>query len=79
MTRLALIALAALVATPALADKGKQETAAPEATMSSAQVPTDAKAEPKTCRTFENTASRMKSERVCLTKEGWRKFDEQQY
>ena len=79
MTRLALIALAALVATPALADKGKQETAAaPEAT-TSAQASPDTKAERKTCRTFENTASRMKSERVCLTKEGWRKFDEQQY
>jgi hypothetical protein len=78
MTRLALIALAALVATPALAGKGKQETiAAPET--ASAQASPDAKAEQKTCRYFANTASRLKSERLCLTKDQWRKFDEQQY
>jgi predicted transglutaminase-like cysteine proteinase len=33
------------------------------------------KAERKICRTLENSASRMKAEKVCLTKEQWRKFD----
>ena len=29
----------------------------------------------KICRTFENSASRMKAQRVCLTKEQWKKFE----
>ena len=29
----------------------------------------------KSCRTFQNTASRMKVQRLCLTKEQWKKFD----
>ena len=35
-----------------------------------------AKAERKTCRYFDNTASRMKRERLCLTREQWKKFEE---
>ena len=37
-----------------------------------------AKDERKSCRYFDNTASRMKRERLCLTREEWRKFDEEQ-
>jgi hypothetical protein len=80
MTRIFLpasVALAALIATPALANKGHSEAAA-TASAASAQPASDDKAERKTCRTFENTVSRLKAERVCLTKEGWKKFEEQQ-
>jgi hypothetical protein len=81
MTRiflLAPVALAALVAPPVLANKGHSGTDATEAAASSAQPASDAKAERKTCRTFENTVSRLKAERVCLTKDGWKKFEEEQ-
>ncbi|MEA3063868.1 MAG: hypothetical protein QOJ27_296 [Sphingomonadales bacterium] len=37
-----------------------------------------AKEERKTCRTFDNTETRMKRERLCLTREQWRKFDDAQ-
>jgi hypothetical protein len=82
MTRQALLAAAAfaMIATPALADRGRSEAAAQDTSATAAQAPTDAtpKAERKTCRTFQNTASRMKSERLCLTREEWRKFEDQQ-
>jgi hypothetical protein len=86
MTRQALLAAAAaafaMIATPALADHGRSDAAASDtaATTTAAQAPTEAtpKAERKTCRTFQNTASRMKSERLCLTREGWRKWEDQQ-
>jgi hypothetical protein len=29
----------------------------------------------KICRTFENSSSRLKAQRVCLTKEQWKKFE----
>ena len=79
MRRIALLALAALIATPAMADKGKSQSTTPEATASSEQPAPAAKPEPKTCRTFENTVSRMKAERLCMTREEWKKFDETQY
>ena len=84
MTRQALLAAAAaltMITTPALAERGRSSEAA---TSEAATAPTqaspdaDAKGEKKTCRTFQNTVSRMKSERLCLTREGWRKFEEQQ-
>ena len=34
-----------------------------------------AKSEKKICKTFENTASRMKREKLCLTRAQWKKFD----
>ncbi|HEX4739263.1 MAG TPA: hypothetical protein VH331_17065 [Allosphingosinicella sp.] len=77
MRSIALIALAALIATPALANKGKSQAGTPEATESSQQTPPD-KSERKTCRTFENTVSRLKSERLCLTQEQWKKFEQAQ-
>jgi hypothetical protein len=33
------------------------------------------KSERKICKRFDNTASRLRSERVCLTKSDWKKFD----
>jgi hypothetical protein len=82
MTRQALLAAAAaltMIATPALAERGRSsEAATTEAATAPAQASPDAKAEKKTCRTFQNTVSRMKSERLCLTREEWRKFEDQQ-
>ena len=71
MNRTAIFApLAALsmiaVAAPAAAAKGQD---APETTASAG------KAETKTCRRFDNTTSRMKSTRLCLTKAEWKKFE----
>jgi hypothetical protein len=54
------------LATPAAA-KAQQEEAGAGAS----------KAEKKICKTFQNSASRMKSTRLCLTKADWKKFDEQ--
>jgi hypothetical protein len=73
-------ALLALFATPALADRGRSEAAASEAAAQTADATPDgkAKAEPKICKTFQNTASRLKAERLCLTKDEWRKFDDAQ-
>jgi len=78
---LALLPCAALIATPALAERGhSSEPATTEVAMAPTQAApaADAKVERKTCRTYQNTVSRMKSERLCLTREEWRKFDEQQ-
>ena len=36
------------------------------------------KSERKTCRTFESTESRMKREKVCITREGWKEFERTQ-
>ena len=36
------------------------------------------KDEKKICKRFDNTASRMKSERLCLTKSEWKKFEREQ-
>ncbi len=35
------------------------------------------KGERKICKRFDNTASRLRSEKVCLTKSDWKKFDAQ--
>jgi hypothetical protein len=37
-----------------------------------------AKDERKTCRTFRNTVSRIKREKLCLTREGWKEFERTQ-
>ncbi len=34
-----------------------------------------AKGERKICRTFERTESRMKRDKVCLTRQEWKKFE----
>jgi hypothetical protein len=72
-------ALLALLATPALAERGRS-VAASEANAASpeTQIDAQAKAEPKICKTFQNSVSRMKTERLCLTRDQWKKFDEAQ-
>ncbi|HEY0044411.1 MAG TPA: hypothetical protein VGB62_07660 [Allosphingosinicella sp.] len=52
-------------AAPAAAARGQD---APEATAQ--------KADKKICRKFDNTTSRMKSTKLCLTKAEWRKFED---
>jgi hypothetical protein len=32
----------------------------------------------KTCRTFKNTVSHMKREKLCLTRADWKKFEQEQ-
>ncbi|HEX5181514.1 MAG TPA: hypothetical protein VFW19_00040 [Allosphingosinicella sp.] len=76
MKRIALIALAAMIATPALASKGRSQTAPPDATASSEQTASADKTERKTCRTYQTTGSHAKPERLCMTREEWRKFDD---
>ena len=66
-----LAAALVLSATPAFAAK----TNAKEQAVAD-QVATGNTAERKICKRFQNSATRMKNERVCLTKEEWRKFDE---
>jgi predicted transglutaminase-like cysteine proteinase len=41
-------------------------------------VSVEEKGERKICKRFQNSASRTRSERVCLTKTQWKKFQEQQ-
>ena len=79
MKQLALIAIGALVATPALADKTHSEATQMAASPSAQDgAPAAATPERKTCRTFANSANRVSAIKLCLTKEGWRKFEEQQ-
>ena len=68
-------ALALIAGAPAYAAKNESARALAAADAGSGA---KAKEERKTCRYFDNTASRMKRERVCLTREGWKKFEEQQ-
>lgn len=61
-----------LSAAPAFAAKtsAKDQTIAEEAGV------TTAAAERKICKRLENSGTRMKNDRVCLTKEEWRKLDD---
>jgi isocitrate dehydrogenase len=66
-------ALAMAAGTPALAAKApgqNQQIAASEAGGGTA--------EKKICRTFKNTVSRMKSEKLCMTRAAWKKFEAEQ-
>ncbi|HEX8223027.1 MAG TPA: hypothetical protein VF605_04325 [Allosphingosinicella sp.] len=65
-------AIALLAGAPAHAAKNESARA-----LAAADAGTKAKEERKTCRLFDNSTSRMKRERVCLTREAWKKFDEQ--
>jgi hypothetical protein len=65
-------ALAMVAGTPAFAAKSQnQQIAASEAGGGSATAK-------KICRTFKNTVSRMKAEKVCLTRAEWKKVDQEQ-
>ena len=68
-------AFALLAGTPAHAAKSQSE-AVLAATGGGAGA--KAKDERKTCRYYDNTASRMKRERICMTREAWKKFDKEQ-
>lgn len=66
-------AIALIAGTPAFAAKNESARA-----LASADAGAKAKEERKTCRLFDNSVSRMKRERVCMTREQWKKFDEDQ-
>ena len=69
-----LAAALALTATPALAAKtsAKDQAIGQEAGGSAES------SERKICKRLENTGTRMKNDRVCLTKSDWRKLEDQQ-
>jgi hypothetical protein len=71
-------ALALIAGAPAHAAKNESERALAAADSGVAAAGAGTKEERKTCRYFDNTASRMKRERLCLTREQWRKFEEAQ-
>ncbi|HEX9964915.1 MAG TPA: hypothetical protein VGB04_08010 [Allosphingosinicella sp.] len=67
-------ALALVAGTPALAAKNQnQQIAATEAGGGGVKAKTA-----KTCRFIDNSASRMKRQRLCYTREEWKKFDSAQ-
>jgi hypothetical protein len=68
-------AFALLAGTPAFAAKSGQDE---QASASESGGGDQARAERKTCKYFDNTATRMKRQRLCLTREQWRKFEETQ-
>jgi hypothetical protein len=65
-------ALAMVAGSPAFAAKSQDQQAIAADNGGGGQ------AEKKTCRTFANSASRMKSERICLTRAEWKKFEQEQ-
>lgn len=67
-------ALALAAATPAFAAKSQGERAAESDGAAAAK----SKDERKTCRTFDNSETRMNRQRLCLTREQWKKFDAEQ-
>jgi hypothetical protein len=67
-------ALALIAGAPAYAAKSQAEPELAAADGAGARI----KEERKTCRTFDNSTSRMKRERLCLTREQWKKFNEEQ-
>ena len=68
-------ALAMVAGTPAFAAKDNQGEQASASTGGSESA--EAKAERKICKTFDATESRMKQTRLCLTREQWKKFDDE--
>jgi hypothetical protein len=68
-------ALALIAGVPAHAAKNETARALAAADAGSGA---KSKEERKTCRLFDNSVSRMKRERLCMTREQWKKFDEEQ-
>jgi hypothetical protein len=69
-------ALAMAAGTPAFAAKSQnqnQQVAAADAGGGPGE-----KVERRTCRTFPNSATRMKREKLCLTRAEWKKFQNEQ-
>jgi hypothetical protein len=68
-------ALALVAGGPAFAAKSQdRDSVASDSGGSGAK----AKEERKICKMFDSTESRMKREKVCLTREGWREFERKQ-
>lgn len=65
-------ALALIAGAPAYAAKNESNRALAAADGAAG---VKAKDERKSCRYFDNSASRMKRERICMTREEWKKFD----
>jgi hypothetical protein len=70
-------ALALVAGTPAFAAKSQSEQVA-ASDNGAAGSDAKAKGERKTCRTIDNTESRMKRQRLCFTKAQWKQFDQAQ-
>jgi hypothetical protein len=65
-------AFAMVAGTPAFAAKSQSEQA------SATEGGSEAKGERKICKTLDASESRMKRTRLCLTREGWKKFEKEQ-
>jgi hypothetical protein len=65
-------ALALVAGSPAFAARAQGEQAS---TAGAASDGGKAKSERKTCRTFIGSDSRMKRDRLCLTRSEWKKFE----
>jgi hypothetical protein len=72
-------AAALIAAAPASAERTPVEAANAAAAAAEAASPTAAtdrdKGERKICKTFEYSASRLKREKLCLTRDEWKKFE----
>ena len=68
-------ALALVAGTPAFAAKSQGQSQQAVASDSGGGAGEKAR---KICRTFKNTVSRMKAEKVCLTRAEWKKVDAEQ-
>ncbi len=66
-------ALAMVAGTPAFAAKSQSQQLA----ASDAGGGGGGEKDRKTCRRFKNTVSRMKAEKVCLTRSEWKKFEQE--
>ena len=73
----AALALIAAAPAPSAGLAGGQDREAGSAT-SSSQAADSAKAERKTCKNLPDTVSRMRTRRLCLTREQWREFEDAQ-
>jgi hypothetical protein len=70
-------ALAMVAATPAFAARSQNQSQNPQV-VASESGGGGAQAPRKTCRTFQNTVSRVKAEKLCLTRAEWKKFEAEQ-
>ena len=68
-------ALALMAGGPAFAAKSQDREAAAS---DGGGAGVKSKDDRKICKMFDSTESRMKREKVCLTREGWREFERKQ-
>ncbi|HEX8062455.1 MAG TPA: hypothetical protein VF535_04495 [Allosphingosinicella sp.] len=71
-------ALAMVAGTPAFAAKNQNQNQNQQAAMSDSGGGAGVQKDRKICRTFQNSASRMKREKLCLTRADWKKFEADQ-